>query len=117
MGGLVQATSGVYRITNSVNGKFYIGSSKNIVVRWRQHRLGAVYAGRDGFTSPLYYAFRKYGLHRFYFEILEEVALDKQELLDREQHYIDTLKPEYNISPVAGSSLGVKMSAEAKRKM
>ena len=29
---------GIYKITNTVNGKFYIGSSKNIEIRWRVHR-------------------------------------------------------------------------------
>lgn len=33
---------------------------------------------------------------------------------DREQYYFDTLKPEYNILKVAGSSLGRKVSEETK---
>lgn len=49
-------------------------------------------------------ALLKYGYSSFSLTILEYCDLDS--LIKREQHYIDTLKPEYNICRTAGSSLG-----------
>ena len=37
--------------------------------------------------------------------------------MDREQYYLDCLKPEYNILKIAGSSLGFKHSEETKVKI
>lgn len=58
-------------------------------------------------------AARKYGQSAFEFSVLEECAVDQ--LLVREQHYFDTLKPAYNSCKVAGSSVGLKRTA-AQRK-
>ena len=49
-------------------------------------------------------ALLKYGYSNFKLEILE--YCDKDEVLSREQYYLDFLKPEYNILKQAGSSLG-----------
>jgi len=48
------------------------------------------------------------------FSILEFCPVDK--LIEQEQYYIDTLHPEFNICPIAGSSLGVKHTEESKQK-
>lgn len=48
-------------------------------------------------------------------EILE--YCDKDEVLSREQYYLDLLKPEYNVLKKAGSSLGFTHSEETKAKM
>ena len=37
-----QKISGVYKITNKINGKFYIGSSINIKRRWESHKEGII---------------------------------------------------------------------------
>ena len=52
----------------------------------------------------------KYGHNNFALEILEYCPLDK--LLEREQFYFDTLKPEYNILKHAYSMLGFKHTPE-----
>jgi len=57
----------------------------------------------------------KYGYGSFRFEILEFCHID--EVLIREQYYLDKLKPEYNILLKAGSPLGYKHTEEAKVKM
>lgn len=49
---------GIYKITNKINGKCYIGQSKNIEERWRHHRTSKL-------KYPLYLAFQKYGLENF----------------------------------------------------
>jgi len=46
----------------------------------------------------------KYGYKNFSLEVLE--YCDKKSVIDREQYYIDLLKPEYNLCPKAGSSMG-----------
>ncbi len=55
-------------------------------------------------NSRIYKALIDYGYKNFKFEVLEYC---KEEILfQREQYYIDTLDPEYNILRYAGSSLG-----------
>jgi len=41
----------------------------------------------------------------------------RKKILEREQHYIDTLKPEYNLLPTAGSWLGFNHSEQTKAKL
>jgi group I intron endonuclease len=60
-------------------------------------------------------ALLKYGYSSFKLEILE--YCDPQNVIIREQFYLDLLKPEYNILAKAGSCLGFKHSAETKQKM
>lgn len=87
---------GIYKITNTQNGKAYIGQSRHIYRRWTEHKCDA----KDE-NNPilLYKAFRKYGEQNFKFEILEECSPDS--LTDRESYWIyhyNTLSPNgYNI--------------------
>jgi group I intron endonuclease len=111
--------TGIYKITNRVNGKFYIGSSINITNRWKAH----IYRLNSGthVNRHLQSAWNKYGSESFIFERIERIV-DKNLLIEREQSYLDILKPYhedigYNLSPIAGSTLGVKYSEESKKKM
>ena len=52
---------------------------------------------------------------KFSFEILE--YCNTNNVLAREQYYIDLLKPEYNIAEIAGSTLGYKHTSESLAKM
>jgi len=61
------------------------------------------------YKTPIYNAIRKYGFSSFSLEILEYCD-NSLNILEREQYYIDKLKPEYNILKIAGSSLGFKHS-------
>lgn len=97
--------SGIYKIENKTNGKIYIGSSKNIENRWKQHKT-LLKVGKHH-SRHLQYAWDKYGEDSFSFCILEEV-LQPEELFNREQYWMDKLQsynPEngYNISVVAGA--------------
>ena len=60
-------------------------------------------------------ALLKYGYSGFKLEILEYCA--ESEVLNREQYYIDLLKPEYNILKIAGSTLGYKHTEETLAKL
>ena len=82
--------SGVYKITNIITGDFYIGSSKNIKLRWAQHKRPSIQKRLS--NSKLYKAMASYGLDNFTFEIIEKT----DNLKKREQYYIEQLKPSYN---------------------
>jgi len=82
--------SGVYKITNIITGDFYIGSSNNIKKRWTSHRSHAIW--KQCPNSKLYKDMQKYGRDNFLIEVLEETDA----LKEREQYYIDQLKPMYN---------------------
>ena len=82
----------VYKITNTITGDFYIGSSKDVKLRWRSHKWQSTWKKYP--NKQLYLDMMKYGLDKFVFEILEEVELEQ--LKEAEQKFIETLKPTYN---------------------
>lgn len=108
-------TNGVYAITHKESGKQYIGSTGiGFAKRWGSHRH---YLRRGKHPNPkLQHAWTKYGEEAFEFTVLE-VITDEKTLIPREQHWLDTAKPEYNLCLVAGSTRGRKQSAEHKRKI
>ena len=79
---------GIYKITNLVNGKVYIGQSTNMERRWKDHKRMFNYKddGSLKYNYPLYCAFRKYGEENFKFEIIEECS--EEELNEKEILYI-----------------------------
>ena len=103
--------SGIYRWISSISNKSYVGSSKNIGNRLKKYySINYLKNKINKDNSLIYRALLKDGYSKFNFEILE--YCDKNSLLNREQFYIDTLKPEYNICKIAGSMLGFKHSAK-----
>ena len=109
----MESDAGIYQIKNQVNGKCYIGSSVNLHHR-RERHLSELRHGKHR-NRHLQRAFDKYGEATFVFEILEHTA--SRNLIEQEQLYLDELKPEYNISPTAGSRLGCHPSLETRRKL
>jgi len=105
--------SGIYKIINIVNNKFYIGSSYNIFNRWSLHKNQLM--ENKHHNIHLQRSWNINGENNFLFEIIE--LCEVQKCIDREQYYIDTLKPHYNINPKAISCLGVKRSIEFKNKI
>lgn len=110
-----QIRSGAYQIVNEINGKCYVGSSKDIDHRWAEWR--SCIARGLNYRSLLRQAFIKYSIENFTFIVLEECEPAKQALEAVEQKYIDLLKPEYNILPKAYSALGFKMTDEQRQRM
>ena len=88
----------VYKITNTVTGDFYIGSSKNVKQRWAAHKCS--YTWKNHPNNPLYLDFQKYGIDKFVFEIIEEVEIEK--LKEAEQRFIESLQPTYNSNRAKG---------------
>lgn len=111
--------SGIYVITNRENGKIYIGSSVNIKYRWAGHKsdLGK----QKHHSKHLQRSWLRYGAGSFEFSVLEYVE-DTELLIEREQHYLDKLRPYereigYNNCKLASSCLGFRHTEESKRKM
>ena len=84
--------SGIYKIINTITNDFYIGSSNNVKKRWREHKCQSVWKNYP--NNPMYLDMRKYGVDKFVFEILEVV--EEGSLKEKEQQFIETLKPSYN---------------------
>ena len=80
------ATCGIYKITNMVNGKVYIGQSVDIEKRWNEHKRDKDNKRYKEYNKPLYRAMRKYGLENFSFEIILEC--EDWELDGWEEYYI-----------------------------
>ena len=106
--------SGIYKILNIVTADCYVGSAANFSSRFSKHRRSL--KNKKHHSIVLQRAFNKYGEDNFTFEVIEYVE-NKNNLISREQHYIDTLKPKYNICKVAGSHLGMRRSKKTKRKI
>ena len=102
--------SAVYKITNTITGDFYIGSSKDVKKRWNEHKKPSVWKRYP--NNQLYQDMQKYGLDKFVFQILEEV--EESFLKEKEQYFIETLKPAYNNYYANG--LDIERCKESNRK-
>lgn len=107
--------SGIYKIINKFNGKYYIGSSANIQERWRCHLKEL--KGKYHHNDHLQRAWVKYGSENFEFVIVKS-DVSPTELLKEEQFLLDLVKEDrslvYNVSFLAGK---VEMTDETKRKI
>lgn len=106
--------SGIYKITCSISGKVYIGSSLDCEKRFHQH-VNHLRKGKHH-NSYLQRAWDKYGKNHFKFEVIERVG-EKQKLIEREQYWIDTTKcydPDigYNLCAKAGTPAGSRPAKE-----
>lgn len=116
----------VYCWVNKVNGNFYIGSSTNLHVRmytyfslrslvpflkreltfrygpWRDHPQRIAKSNRPIDRALL---ILKHGFSNFRLEILEYCSYE--DVIKREQYFLDIYKPQYNIATIAGSTLAL----------
>ena len=105
--------SGIYSIKNIINGHRYVGSAVDLSAR-ESHHLHHLREGKHS-NGHLQNAWNKYGEDVFEFEVLER--WEPEFLVSMEQWWMNILRPEYNIAPVAGSSLGRKFSDETIAKL
>lgn len=85
---------GIYLIQNRVNKKMYIGKSNNLLLRLENYS-NYDYLNSHINSSNIYRAILKFGFSNFSFSILE--FCDEKTISSREQHFINSLKPQYNI--------------------
>jgi len=105
--------SGIYKWTNKISNDVYIGQSIDLSKRFIRYFNLSYLKNRE--TLVISRALIKYGYNNFSLEILE--YCDIADLTEREQYYLDTLKPRYNTLKIAGSSSGHKLSEETKAKI
>lgn len=74
---------GIYKITNLINGKFYIGQSININYRFYEHQIGTGHFHKSAIDA----AIKKYGKENFSYEILEEC--DREDVFIRERYWAE----------------------------
>lgn len=108
---------GIYKITNIINKKVYIGQSKNIEKRFSKHKK---YTQNEHLKN----AFSKYGIYNFSFEILfklENNSDNIRKILDeKEKEFISLYEATnrekgYNIQ--SGGFIGCSHSEETKKKL
>ena len=90
---------GIYKITNIINQKCYIGKSIDIERRWQEHKTNYLRKNTKEYNCVIYRAFRKYGIENFTFEVIEECSLNC--LSEKEQYWIhiyDSKKHGYNMT-------------------
>ena len=116
-----EPVSGIYMIVNLFNNKEYVGGTNNLNRRKIQHfsdlhrnRSGSILMQQDWNELKN----KNYPVEAwFYFSVIEEVLVEN--LLEREQYWLDTLKPFYNTNKIAGRYIGEYIrtpEALAKRK-
>ena len=112
--GIDISRSGVYQITNAVNGDRYIGSAVNIKRRWQNHK--SMLRHDWHYNKHLQNAWNKYGEALFLFDLL--LLCEESETLRYEQMLIDKLNPEFNKAiSVTAPFLGHKHSDHAKSRI
>ena len=95
----------IYKISNSVDDRVYIGSTINLNKRWNEHKRDL----SNNKHHNIYFQnfVNKYGINVLKFNILETIV--KKNILNREQFYLDTIKNKFNIAknaiaPMMGKS-------------
>lgn len=106
--------SGVYQIRNLYTGACYIGSARNFVARWAEHRRDLQQRVHN--NKHLQHAWDKYGADTFEFSVVLYCAPTL--LLQHEQQLLDSRQPEYNIARSARAPfLGRKHTPESLAKI
>lgn len=110
--------AGIYSIVNTINGKQYIGSAKDLYLRLNEH------LDNRKSNIALQKAIEKYGLDKFNFCIYEyftykSKVISYKALTDLETDYIKKFKFDtlYNFKAIATTMLGYKHTEEARIKM
>lgn len=102
---------GIYKITNLINNKSYIGQSINIKRRWREHK-------RMTGKNLMYEDMKKFKIENFSFEVIEECLIDK--LDEREIYWIkyyDTYNNGYNLTTGGQLLKNIKKTSNSQLRM
>lgn len=103
----------IYKISNTINDKFYIGSAVSYTNRVRVHKCHLL---KNTHSNPILQSHvNKYGFESLIFSTIENC--DRVNMIEREQYYIDTLNPSININRIAQSPKGLKRTPEQIQRM
>lgn len=104
---------GIYKITNQINQKSYIGKSKDIEERWKYHLRPSSWEQEP--NKLLYRAFKKYGISNFSFTIIELID-DYNKSGQREQYWIQYFNSYNNgYNATLGGDGGITVSDPRKK--
>jgi hypothetical protein len=108
--------TGIYRWTNIVSGKSYVGSSTDLSIRFKNY-FNITYLEREikKNNSKIYRALLKYGYSKFKLDIIE--YCDPAIIIEREQYYLNNLYLKYNTLKIARSLDGFKHSINTIERM
>jgi hypothetical protein len=104
----------VYVLRNLINGKVYVGQTKNPVAR----KAGHFYGAKKCHDRPLYRSIRKHGAENFSFEVIEEC--DDTVINEREQFWVahfDSFNPEKGYNLTSGGNQHYLVSEETKQRL
>ena len=104
---------GIYIFTNIINGKKYIGSSKDLYNRLHEHYHNLM--NNKAHNKHFQASWNKNKENNFIYSILE--FCDEDVRFEREQYYLDVINPEYNLTNQVIANFGVTPSDEVKLKI
>lgn len=108
----------IYKITNLINNKVYIGLTvQGAKTRYLHHQ----YEARSGSNFPIHNSIRKYGIENFMLEVLDTLDVS-EELKELEKFYISLYNSNnrlqgYNLTEGGDGTLGKYHSSETKNKI
>lgn len=116
----------IYKITNLLNNKFYIGKTKHPIDKRYYNHLWCV-DNKNDVTCKIHNAIRKYGKENFKIELID-TCYSEEELNEKERYWIEKLNsrdPEVGYNTAKGGEGGIggpmfaghKHSEETKQKM
>lgn len=116
---LIPTISGIYKFTNKINNKVYIGQAKNLNSRIKGHIR---YFYKQNYNYPLYHSMKKHRIENFEVEILQEGNFTKQQLDEMEISFIRLFKSNnslygYNLTIGGEGTVGYKHTQETKNKL
>jgi group I intron endonuclease len=103
---------GVYVITNTITNDKYVGSTTQSFKKRKCQHFYELYKNKHK-NAYLQNSYNKYGAEAFIFEIIE--ISEPEIIFDREQYYIDTINPKFNINRIASGTPNMSKETIIKR--
>ena len=114
-----QDKSGIYIIRNTINNLIYVGSTKNINKRYKEHKN--LLLNNKHQNSRIQRFVNKYGIDTLSFNLIE-IVKNKENLIQREQFYLDLLQPfkkdiGFNVCIKSGAIAGIDFKIQTIEKL
>lgn len=107
----------IYRVTNNINNKIYIGQTVSPKSRWQWH----LWSAKAKRAQAIHHALKKYGMVNFSFEIivccLDQNAANQAEIQLIAEYNSTNSEYGYNVAPGGLGRSGFHHSAETRQKM